>query len=263
MARKQRTWEPPWRGESLAFVLFFAEIVVRDPQMTPNIHVGLIVPASNTVMEPDFHRAISNLTTTSTWRIVLESVTREAEVRMLEQELPRCLDGLRDTQPDIAVFGCTSAGSLDGLEHDAAIARSVASATGANAVTVMGAVVGELQALAGRRVAVFTPYREELTNSVAGCIAEAGYQVVTARGMGILDNREIGRVTPAEIVHFVTQGMQHKVADCVFLSCTNWQAIGAIDPLKRRLEMPVISSNQATIDNVRLLAQRFLDLEHP
>jgi len=230
--------------------------------MTPNIHIGLIVPASNTVMEPDFHRTISGLTITSTWRIMLESVTREAEITMLEEELPKCLESLSETRPDIAVFGCTSAGSLDGLEHDAAIARSIARATGAITVTVMGAVVEQLQAIAPRRVAVFTPYQEELTNSVAGCIAEAGYEAVNAQGMGILDNRDIGRVTPAEIADFVNQRMENQVADCVFLSCTNWQAIGAIDPLNRRLGIPVISSNQATIDSVRRLVQSSRTAKH-
>ncbi len=224
--------------------------------MTPCIRVALIVPASNTVMEPDLHRATGSLMTTSTWRILLENVTREAEIRMLEQELPRCLEGLRKTRPDIAVFGCTSAGSLGGLAHDAGIARSIETATRASTITVMGAVIQQLQAIVPQRVAVFTPYQEELTTSVVTCVTEAGYEVVTAQGMGILDNLEIGRVAPAEIARFVAEHMENQVADCVFLSCTNWQAIGAIDPLRKLLGIPVISSNQATIDAIRLLAER-------
>jgi maleate isomerase len=38
--------------------------------------------------------------------------------------------------------------------------------------------------------------------------------------------------------------------DCVFLSCTNWRAIEAIEPLKKKLGIPVISSNQAAIDAI-------------
>ena len=95
------------------------------------------------------------------------------------------------------VFGCTSAGSLGGLESDAGIARRIEQLTGVRALTVVGSVVEQLKAIRPRKVAVFTPYREELTRTVAQCVIEAGYQLATVAGMGILANREIGRVTPA------------------------------------------------------------------
>ena len=40
--------------------------------------VGLIVPSSYTVIEPDFHRAMGSSVVISTTRIFLEQVTREA-----------------------------------------------------------------------------------------------------------------------------------------------------------------------------------------
>ena len=76
------------------------------------LHVALIVPASNTVMEPDFHRHAEATWTISTWRIFLEAVTRDAEVRMMREELTETLRRIQTTAPDLVVFGCTSAGSL-------------------------------------------------------------------------------------------------------------------------------------------------------
>jgi len=35
--------------------------------------------------------------------------------------------------------------------------------------------------------------------------------------------------------------------DCLFLSCTNWQAIDAIEPLEQKLGVPILTSNQAAI----------------
>ena len=213
--------------------------------------LALIVPASNTVMEPDFHRKAGEQVTVSTWRIFLESVTREAEERMLTEELPRCLEDVEPTRPDLVVFGCTSAGSLEGLEHDAAIGRVIGERVGAVVVTVIGSMIAELGASAAERVAVFTPYAEELTTSVAACVSEAGYEVVRAGGMGMLDNRRIGAVTPERIVEFVRDGMMDVEADAVFLSCTNWRAIEAIDSLTEELGVPVLSSNQVTLASVK------------
>jgi maleate cis-trans isomerase len=159
--------------------------------------VGLIVPSSNTVMEPDFHRALGQGCAISTARIYLEQVTREAEESMIEDDLPHALRLIKTTDPHVVVFGCTSAGSLGGLESDAGIARRIEELTGARALTVLGSVVEQLKAIGPRRVAVLTPYEEELTLSVAKCVVDSGYELAKTAGMGIRSNRDIGRSRPA------------------------------------------------------------------
>jgi maleate isomerase len=215
--------------------------------------VGLIVPSSNTVMEPDLHRHLGATCVISTSRIFLEEVTPEAERQMLDEELPRSIRLIKTTAPHVVVFGCTSAGSLGGTDHDAGIARRIERETGGKAVTVVGSVMGQLREIGGRRAAVFTPYEEELTRSVAGCVTEGGYDLAKAAGMGIRENRDIGKVTPQEIIRFVESQMSGVQADCIFLSCTNWQAIDAIESLRARFGIPTLSSNQATIEAVRAL----------
>lgn len=201
-------------------------------------------------MEEDFHRSFQRPTVVATTRIFLEEVTREAEVRMLTEELPRALRLIKTAGPRIVVFGCTSAGSLGGIEHDSGIARSIEEVTGASAITVIGAVVNRLRSLGARRVAVFTPYSTGITQSVADCIAEAGFEVAKSAGMGIVSNREIGRVLPDEIARFVEREFKGSEADCAFLSCTNWRAVEAREGLRQTLGVPVITSNQACIDEV-------------
>jgi maleate isomerase len=208
--------------------------------------IGLIVPSSNTVMEPDFHRRFLGTAVVSTTRMFLEQVTREAEIRMLADDLPRAAKLIRTMAPETVIFGCTSAGSLDGLAHDARIRRTIEEATGARTVTVLDAALVELKRLNPHRVAVFTPYVEDLTTRVAQCFAEGGYRVVQTAGMGIRENLDIGRVTPAEILGFVESHLTADV-DCLFLSCTNWRAVEAIELLGRRLGIPIVSSNQAAM----------------
>ena len=124
-------------------------------------------------------------------------------------------------------------------------------------LTVVGSVVQQLKAIRPRSVAVFTPYEEDLTLSVAQCVVEAGYELRKTAGMGILSNRDIGRVSPDEIVDFVETRIDDAEVDCIFLSCTNWQAIDAIARLEARFRLPVISSSQATIEAVRTQLSNF------
>src|SRR5262249_15776247 len=157
---------------------------------------------------------------------------------------------IKTTAPDVVVFGCTSAGSLEGLAYDDGIGKMLGQRTGAQAVTVIRAVLTQLHRNRPRKVAVFTPYQEDLTSSVTRCIEEGGYGVGKGKGMGIRENLEIGRVTPAEIIRFVRSQMEGTSADCVFLSCTNWRGLEAIETLRQKLGIPIVSSNQAAIDTV-------------
>ena len=218
------------------------------------LRVGLIVPSSNTVMEVDFHRHLGREYIVSSTRIFIENVTREAEIRMLEEDLPTAIELLRTTAPEVVVFGCTSAGALGTLAHDDGIAAKIRKGSNAEAVTVLGAVIAQLRGIGARRVAVFTPYLEDLTACIASSLAEAGFPPVKTVGMGILANLEIGKVTPAEIVSFVESHVEGCAPDCIFLSCTNWRAIEAIEPLQRKFKIPVFSSNQAAIHMVRQMA---------
>jgi maleate isomerase len=109
------------------------------------------------------------------------------------------------------------------------------------------AAMQQLEVIRPQKIAVLTPYIEDLTTSIARCISEGGYSIVKAAGMGITENLDIGRVTPTQIIEFVESQMDGIAADCVFLSCTNWRAIETIEPLQRKLRIPVITSNQAAI----------------
>jgi maleate isomerase len=95
---------------------------------------------------------------------------------------------------------------------------------------------------------VFTPYIEDLTNSIARSLAEAGFPAIKAAGMDIKANLEIGRVTPEEILRFVESQLSGIGPDCLFLSCTNWRAIETVERLQKKLGIPIVTSNQAAIE---------------
>jgi maleate isomerase len=223
------------------------------------LRVGLIAPSSNTVMEPEFHHALAGVALVSTTRVHLEDVSREAELRML-QGLPHAVELLLTGAPDVVVFGCTSAGALAPPSHGEDIADLIWRMSGATAVTVVGAVLARLQALAPRRLALFTPYVDDLTEAVADALANAGFPPVKAAGMGIRDNLEIGSVPSSAVAEFVESGLAGCSADCVFLSCTNWQSRAAIEPLEARLHVPVLTSNQCAISAVLGLAEAAVEV---
>jgi maleate isomerase len=184
----------------------------------------------------------------------LVECTRDAERTMIEEFAPRAADDLGTVKPDVLVFGCTSAGSLFGLEYDAKVCRELGKRAGCPGLGVISAVAEALDRQAARRLAIITPYNEDLTHSVASAVS-AGRDIVCAYGMGIEDNVALADPTPAEIVAFARERLPGKTFDGIFVSCTNFRSYEARAALAEAFSVPVVTSNSAVIDAI----QRFRD----
>lgn len=215
------------------------------------LRVALLVPSSNTVMENDLHAALpKNRFTVHVDRMYLVECTRDAERRMIEEFAPRAADDLGTLKPDVLVFGCTSAGSLFGLEYDAKVCRELGERAGCPGLGVVSAVAKALDRQTQRRLAVLTPYNEDLTRSVAAAVS-AGREIVCAYGMGIEDNVALADPTPADIVAFARERLAGKAFDGIFVSCTNFRAYEARAALAAAFAVPVVTSNSAVIDAIQ------------
>lgn len=216
------------------------------------IRVALLVPSSNTIMENDLHAALpSSRYTVHTDRMYLIETTREAEIRMIEDFAPQAASDLGTLKPDLLVFGCTSAGSLFGLDYDASVCRKLGGLAGCPPLGVITSVSEALERAGGKRIAVITPYNEDLTKSVADAVAIDGREIVAAHGFGITDNVALADPTPAEIVAFAKEKLAGLSFDVLFFSCTNFRSLEAKAVLEAEFKVPVVTSNSAVIEAIR------------
>jgi maleate isomerase len=210
--------------------------------------IGLLLPSSNTVMEPDFYRNAPLHVTVHTARMRLEDVTVAAEEKMLDEyTLPAARD-LATARPDVIVYGCTSAGALRGNAYDRRLCDEIATVTCVPTVSVIRSVRDALSALGARRLAVFTPYTDAINRRVRASLEEDGFEVAALVGLGITSNLEIGAVKPERIVEEVVHGLAGIEADAVFVSCTNFRAMEALPALRTEFHIPIVTSNQAALE---------------
>jgi maleate isomerase len=118
---------------------------------------------------------------------------------------------------------------------------------------VIAAVRQAIAATGARRVGVVTPYVEELNRPIRESLEADGVEVAAIAGLGIADNFQIARVPPARICDFAEQTLRGLDVDLAFVSCTNFPAYTALPELERRLDRPVVTSNQAAIAAVLAL----------
>lgn len=227
--------------------------------------VGLIVPSSNTVVEPDFARVAGPLDiTVHVARMYLADTTPEAEQRMVDVHAPRATDELASAHCDVIAFACTSAGALIGLDGEEQLVRRLATQAGCPVVSTNESVFTRLQQLDVSRVAVITAYVDALNQGIRGTLEERGIEVSELHGMGITDNFAIAEVSEQQIVDFATASIRDRDIDALFISCTNLRATGAVEALEAEFGVPVVTSNTATIalvlQTVGMMAPRESDL---
>ena len=210
-----------------------------------DLRLGLIVPSSNTTMEAEYARVLPDNITLHTGRMRLREVTVEALVEM-ERSVEEEALKLADADVDVIGYGCTSGSLVKGLHHDKEIASKIEKVTNVPAVATAGAVVDALKSLKIGKVAVATPYIDEINNLEKKFLNGNGFEVVEIKGLSIVENTKIGE-TKGEVVIDLVKSLNHQDADGVFISCTNLPTMNIIEKLERMLHKPVISSNTATL----------------
>jgi maleate isomerase len=217
--------------------------------------VGLMVPSSNTVMEVDLYRNLPASITVHPARMYLEETTPEGERRMIAEEVPKAAELLKTLRPNLVVFGCTSGGALFGPDFPQELRRRIGGIVGCAVLDILTPVTEELNRVQARKLAVLTPYSPELNKAVKGSLEALGFEVLSIDGMGITVNLDLARPTPQEILAFARRSQISSKAEGLFVSCTNFRALEAIPLLRQHFNLPVVTSNQATIEKIKRIHQ--------
>lgn len=206
--------------------------------------LGVVVPSSNTAVEREFPRYVPEGVSVHTSRMPLESVTAEALDSMSDRAV-ECAELLSHADVDAIAYACTTGSLLHGPGFDEELEEELSAAIDGPAVATALSVDRALEGVGAERVAVRTPYNEELNAREREYLEAAGYEVESISGLGIEDNTEIGTLTPADATEQVAS--VDPAVDAVFVSCTNYRTLSAVESMEDDLGIPVVTSNGATL----------------
>jgi maleate isomerase len=211
--------------------------------MNPQARIGLIIPSSNRLTEPQFHTYapqlgihVTRLRMTGQWR---------KPPSELERSLAEAAASLSDVKPDIIVFHCTANSMENGLAGEAALVATVQNASGCRTITTAQAIREALTRLGIKKLVLISPYSKTTNEHEINYLAEAGFTVIHDLGLG-LNSDGYSAVTPDQWITIVEENTWAD-ADGYLLSCTNTRTIEVIGILESQLGKPVITSNQATL----------------
>lgn len=207
--------------------------------------IGLLVPSSNTTVEPEFYRALPQAVTLHTARLFLTQIAPESILRMVE-DMETQAKLLASADVDVIVLGATAPSFLKGLGYDRELIEKVRKATGRPATTTTTALVEAIRHFGARRVVLGSAYDDKVNGIAKAFLEASGIEVSDVRGLSLVDNLVVGRLS-SDTAYDLAMKLAWKDADAIVLSCTNWRTMDAIERIERETGKPVISTTQASI----------------
>jgi maleate isomerase len=216
---------------------------MSDDGGIPRARIGLIIPSSNRLTEPQFHRYCPPGVVPHVTRLRITQPPRRLPLEMLD-EIREAAILLGHAKCDITVFHCTGSSMEAGLDAERQIVEAIARTTGHKATSTASAVRHALRALEVRRLVLVSPYRGN--DHEIEFLREAGFDVLHDRALA-LDGSDGLCSAPAELFLTSTLEEADPDADAYFISCTNIRSPEVVTELEARLGRPVVTSNQATL----------------
>ena len=207
--------------------------------------IGLIVLASDHATERDFRRMLPGDDEVAFFvsRVQNASV---CTVEALGNMAPRLAEAasllIPDGRLDAMAYSCTSASVVIGVE--AVRASICAQRPGLPCATPITGILSGMSRLGVSRVAMLSPYIEEVTAPMVRFVEAHGVEVVARRDFNLEREIDLARLTPRAIFNAALQ-LDCPEAEAIFIPCTAIRAVEVIDQLERALGKPVITSIQA------------------
>ncbi|MFQ6155215.1 aspartate/glutamate racemase family protein [Micrococcus luteus] len=211
--------------------------------------LGMIVPSSNTCLEPMSYRILGDRedATLHSARIPVTRIALDAgSDRQFDVEGMRAAAELLATADvDVIAWNGTS-GSWLGLEHDRQIAAEITAATGIPATTSTLAYFDAFAQFGIGTIGLLTPYTADVNEQVAARYAAEGVRTSGHRALGLSDNESFARVAPAELVPGSLE-LAADLPDALVYLCTNLYGAPVAAEIEERTGIPVLDSVAVTL----------------
>ena len=220
-------------------------VISRCNAPATKARIGLIIPSSNRMTEPQFHRYAPAGVAVHVARVQMTGRHAKPIAQLLD-DVGRAASSLGDAKCNPVVFHCTGTAMAEGAAGEAALVARSAKESGATCISVAQAILETLRAVGMRRIVLFSPYGQATNDHEKEFFAEHGIDVVkdVALNLPVSDGyiRE-------PVATWIALARDHArvPADGFFLSCTNTTQIEAIDAIERETGKPVVNSNQAVL----------------
>ena len=222
---------------------------METDQVTRPMRLGVLTPSSNTALEPLTSALVSALPGASAhfsrFRVTEIALDAAALGQFDDSKILAAAELLADAKVDVIGWSGTSSGWL-GFDRDRQLVERIRERTGIPATTAVLAL-NELMALKRiRRLALVTPYTQDVQQRIVANYAALDIEVVAERHLGIRVNHDFAGVEPQRL-----RALMDEVAasgpQAITTFCTNLRAAQLAGGIERTHGIPLLDTVSTTV----------------
>mgnify|MGYP006139376601 FL=1 len=211
-----------------------------------NPRIGLITLASDFRIEKDFNNVIYGKDIDLYCnRIHCYNPLTNETLKKMADDIPKITkDILPDQKLDCVAYGCTSGTIAAGYSSIVEKVNSVKPNT--KVTTPITSAIKALKALKINKLSIFTPYTDEINQSVINYFKKEGVEISELSYFDIASDLDIGKIDPDYLLDVLVK-KDLSNSDALFVSCTALPVLSIIKDLEKKTCKIVLSSNQTLI----------------
>ncbi len=218
---------------------------VLDEGVGARAAIGLIVLSSDQTIEHEFRQLLGiDGVALFQSRIRMDNRVTPETLKAMEAGITDATDLILPGMAlDVVAFACTSASMLIGEEQVFEQIRKARPQT--RPTTPITAVFAALKAFGTKRIALLTPYRNDVNQQIRAYIEARGVEVAAMGSFEEEDDRRVCRISESAIKTAAIELGREPGVEAVFVSCTSLRLAGVVEEIETAIGKPVTSSNHA------------------
>ncbi|KIY03396.1 uncharacterized protein Z520_00087 [Fonsecaea multimorphosa CBS 102226] len=219
------------------------------------VRLGVIVPSSNTALEPLTNAIVSSINSESLsisvhfsrFRVTTIDISPAANAQFELEPILSAARLLADAKVDVIGWGGTSAGWL-GFQHDERLCAAIQAETGIKVTTSVMSLNALMHSLGVTSIGLVTPYIKGMNDAIRSNYAAIGIDISGnwERHLGITDNNEIVRVNES-ILDEMVMDVAANGALVLTTFCTNLFAAQRVEYWEKSLRVTVLDTVSTTV----------------
>ena len=211
-----------------------------------NPRVGLITLGTDFRIEKDFNNVIYNKNIDLYCnRIQSYNPLTSETLKKMADDIPKVTNNiLPDQKLDCVAYGCTS-GTI-AVGYQSIFDKVNLAKPNTKVTTPITSTINALKSLKIKRLSIFTPYTDEINQSIINYFKKENIDVNELFYFDIASDLDIGKVDPQYLFEVLTK-IDLKKSDALFVSCTALPVLSIISELEKKISKVVLSSNQTLI----------------
>jgi maleate cis-trans isomerase len=208
--------------------------------------IGLIVPANNSVIEPELWSVLPRGVSLHATRILAKGDLTPQAIHRMESDTGSAVEQLVATGVDVIAYCDMVTTFIMQAGWNESTMQRFSQATGVPCISAWTALRDALAKLGTRRLAIGTPYPASIHALVAPFFQQKNFQVTSHATLDIVSMREVPTVDAARLKGFLKKLDVHG-CDALVLLATDLPTFSSIASLESECGVPVLTSNQTIL----------------